>query len=95
MRNRLVCLLVLSLMVAVSPVRGQDAVRSTSEVDAVPANVTADGAQLDTEAAETERVVVSATRFDIPLDQSPASASVITSQEIEVKQIERVSDALR
>ena len=31
--------------------------------------------------AEVESVVVSATRFDIPLDQSPASASVITSEE--------------
>jgi vitamin B12 transporter len=45
--------------------------------------------------AEAEQVVVSATRFDIPLDQSPASASVISSEEIEQKQIERVSDALR
>ncbi len=45
--------------------------------------------------AETEQVVVSATRFDIPLDQSPASASVITSEDFEQKQIERVSDALR
>ncbi|HET9417882.1 MAG TPA: TonB-dependent receptor [Chthoniobacterales bacterium] len=38
---------------------------------------------------------MSATRTDIPLDQSPASASVIDSQELEQKQIERVSDALR
>jgi vitamin B12 transporter len=45
--------------------------------------------------AEAEQVVVSATRFDIPLDQSPASASVITSEDLEQKQIERVSDALR
>jgi vitamin B12 transporter len=45
--------------------------------------------------AEAESVVVSATRFDIPLDQSPASASVITSQDIQQKQIQRVSDALR
>jgi vitamin B12 transporter len=45
--------------------------------------------------AEAESVVVSATRFDIPLDQSPASVSVITSQDIEQKQIQRVSDALR
>jgi len=45
--------------------------------------------------AEAESVVVSATRFDIPLDQSPASASVISSEELEQKQIERVSDALR
>jgi vitamin B12 transporter len=45
--------------------------------------------------AEMESVVVSATRFDIPLDQSPASASVISSEELEQKQIQRVSDALR
>jgi vitamin B12 transporter len=45
--------------------------------------------------AETESVVVSATRFEIPLDQSPSSVSEITSQDIEQKQIQRVSDALR
>ncbi len=45
--------------------------------------------------AEAEQVVVSATRFDIPLDQSPASVSVITSEDLEQKQIERVSNALR
>jgi vitamin B12 transporter len=45
--------------------------------------------------AQMESVVVSATRFDIPLDQSPASASVISSEELEQKQIQRVSDALR
>jgi len=45
--------------------------------------------------AEAEQVVVSATRFDIPLDQSPASVSVISSEDIEQKQIQRVSDALR
>jgi len=45
--------------------------------------------------AEVEQVVVSATRFDIPLDQSPASVSVISSEDIEQKQIERVGDALR
>src|SRR5205085_4855347 len=45
--------------------------------------------------AESEPIVVSATRFDIPLDQSPASVSVISSEEIDQKQIERVSDALR
>src|SRR5436309_3717729 len=45
--------------------------------------------------AETEQVVVSATRFDIPLDQSPASVSVISSEDLEQKQIQRVSDALR
>src|SRR5216117_3234097 len=45
--------------------------------------------------AEMESVVVSATRFDIPLDQSPASVSVIDSEDFEQKQIERASDALR
>ena len=68
-----------------APVFGfaQDIVRSTS--------TTADGDQLP----EAEAVVVSATRFDIPLDQSPASVSVIDSQDFEIKQIERVADALR
>jgi vitamin B12 transporter len=45
--------------------------------------------------AEAEQVVVSATRFDIPLDQSPASVSVISSEDLEQKQTERVSEALR
>jgi len=44
---------------------------------------------------EAEPIVVTATRFDIPLDQSPATVSVITSEDLEQKQIERVSDALR
>ena len=44
---------------------------------------------------ESEPVVVSATRFDIPLELSPATVSVITSEDIEQKQIQRVSDALR
>ncbi len=44
---------------------------------------------------EAEPVVVSATRFDIPLDQSPASVSVIDSRDMENRQIERVADALR
>jgi vitamin B12 transporter len=45
--------------------------------------------------AEVESVVVSATRFEIPLDESPATVTVISSEEIEQKQIQRVSDALR
>ncbi|HET9856669.1 MAG TPA: TonB-dependent receptor plug domain-containing protein, partial [Chthoniobacterales bacterium] len=68
-------------MSAAFSVRAQDRFRSTS----------ADGDQLP----EAEPVVVSATRFDIPLDQSPASVSVIDSQDIDHKQIERLSDALR
>src|SRR5882724_1517721 len=44
---------------------------------------------------QAEEVIVSATRFDIPLDQSPSTVSVITSEDLEQKQIERVSNALR
>jgi vitamin B12 transporter len=44
---------------------------------------------------QTETVVVSATRSDVPLDQSPASVSVISADDLDQKQIERVSDALR
>ena len=69
------------LLVGPSLLCAQDAVRSTS---------------LDqSEAAASEPIVVSATRFDIPLDQSPSSVSVITSEDFEQKQIERASDALR
>ncbi len=46
-------------------------------------------------ASESEPIVITGTRTDIPLDQAPASTSVMTSQDIEEKQIERVADALR
>ena len=81
MRNRPICFVIFSLISAASAMRAQDAVRSTSTDRE--------------ETAESEAVVVSATRFDIPLDQSPASVSVISSDDLEQKQIERVSDALR
>src|ERR1700719_398492 len=81
MRNRLLCFVLLSLLSAPFSIRAQDAVPSMS----------ADGDQLP----EAEPVIVSATRTDIPLDQSPASVSVIDSRDIENKQIERVADALR
>src|SRR2546422_9902548 len=81
MKSRSVWFLILNLTLAVRSIHAQDAVRSTSTDQE--------------ETAEAEQVVVSATRFDIPLDQSPASMSVITSEDIEQKQIERVSDALR
>ncbi len=45
--------------------------------------------------ATAEAVIVTATRTEIPEEESPASVSVITSEDIEQKQIERVSDALR
>jgi vitamin B12 transporter len=48
-----------------------------------------------TPATESEPIVITGTRTDIPLDQSPASVSIVTSQDMEEKQIERVADALR
>jgi vitamin B12 transporter len=45
--------------------------------------------------AAAEAVIVSATRTGIPLDQSPACVTVINSEDLDQKQIERVSDALR
>ncbi|HWY41047.1 MAG TPA: TonB-dependent receptor plug domain-containing protein, partial [Chthoniobacterales bacterium] len=80
MRNRPLCFVLASLIGAAIPVRAETAT-----------SVSANGDQLP----EAEAVVVSATRFDIPLDQSPASVSVIDSQDLDNKQIERVSDALR
>jgi vitamin B12 transporter len=80
MRNRPLCFVLFSLFSAASAIRAQDAVRSTLT---------------DQEEAEAEPIIVSATRTDIPLDQSPASVSVISSDDLEQKQIERVSDALR
>jgi vitamin B12 transporter len=81
MRNRPVYLFLFSLLSAAFSVRAQDAVRSTSSDQG--------------ETIEAEPVIVSATRFGIPLDQSPASVSVIDSQDLDQKQIERVADALR
>lgn len=79
MKNRPVCLFVTVLMMALRAVRAQDAATTPP----------------DQQEAEAEPVIVSATRFDIPLDQSPASVSVIDSPDLDQKQIERVADALR
>src|SRR5713101_4751411 len=81
MKSRSVWFLILNLTLAVRAIHAQDALRRTSTEQE--------------QTAEAEPVIVSATRFDIPLDQSPASVSVITSEDIQRKQIERVSDALR
>jgi vitamin B12 transporter len=91
MRNRPLCFVLVSLMSAALSVRAQDAVRSASAELRRDESISADGDQLP----EAEPVVVSATRFDIPLDRSPASVSVISSQDIDNKQIERAADALR
>ena len=79
MRNRPICIAVFNSFIAASALQGQDAVQSTS----------------DQREAETEPIVVSATRVDVPLDQSPATVSVIDAQDLEIKQIERVAEALR
>src|SRR5438132_3462036 len=81
MRNRPVCFLLSVVFGASCALQAQDAVRSASNDQE--------------ESVAAEPVVVSATRFDIPLDQVPASVSIVDSQDIEQKQIERVSDALR
>jgi vitamin B12 transporter len=44
---------------------------------------------------ETEELVISATRLPIPEDEAPASVSVLTAKDFEIKQTERVADALR
>jgi vitamin B12 transporter len=46
-------------------------------------------------AAESEEIVVSATRLPTPEEESPASVTVITARDMEIKQIRRVADALR
>ncbi|MDQ2919117.1 MAG: TonB-dependent receptor [Verrucomicrobiota bacterium] len=44
---------------------------------------------------ESAEIIVSATRLPIPEDESPASVSVITDDDIEQKQTRRMADALR
>src|SRR5436190_7669636 len=44
---------------------------------------------------ESEEIVVSATRIEIPEEDSPASVSVIRAGDIEIKKTHRVADALR
>jgi vitamin B12 transporter len=97
MQNRPLCIVILMTGAAALSCRGQDAVTSTTKVEAASSRFSDEATRQDAASpeAESEPVIVSATRFDIPLDQSPASVSVVTSQDIEVKQIERVSDALR
>ena len=82
MRNRPRCwsLLVVLLLAAPSLGRGQDA---------SPSPAPSPG---ETESPE---IVVSATRIPIPEEESPASISVITSEDLEQKQIRRVADSLR
>src|SRR3954463_14242057 len=50
---------------------------------------------LQTAEAESERVVVSATRIETLEEDSPATVDVIRSDDLEIKQTHRVADALR
>lgn len=45
--------------------------------------------------AETQGIVVSATRIETPEEESPATIDVIRSDDFEIKQTHRVADALR
>lgn len=81
-RNRLICIAVLSSFVAASSLQGQDDVHSTPD-------------EAENETETSEPIIVSATRVEIRLDQSPATVSVIDAQDLEIKQIERVAEALR
>ena len=80
MRNRPLCFVLIGLIGTAIRVRAETATSTSPNGDELP---------------EAAPVVVSATRFDIPLDQSPTSVSVIDSQDLDNKQIERVADALR
>ena len=79
---------VVTLIVGVAMANGQEAPQAEAQRDRAQDTAS-------TFTAEAEPVVVSATRFDIPLDQSPSATSEITAPELEQKQIERVTDALR
>ncbi len=71
---------------AAAPVmsRAQDAATSTQRDD-----------EVKTEETSGEEIVVTATRLPIREDQSPASVTVVTAEEMEWRQVRRVADALR
>jgi vitamin B12 transporter len=50
---------------------------------------------LQTREAESEGIVVSATRIETPEEDSPATIDVVRSDDFEIKQTHRVADALR
>ena len=50
---------------------------------------------LQTAEAESEGIVVSATRIEMPEEDSPATIDVVRSDDFEIKQTHRVADALR
>ena len=80
---RPVCFTLISLLAAAWPLRAQDRNNAAPPSADAPAE------------DEAPAVLVTATRLDLPLDQSPASVSVLDAPDLERKQIERVADALR
>lgn len=50
---------------------------------------------LQSSEAESEEIVVSATRIETPEEDSPATVDVVRSDDFEIKQTHRVADALR
>ena len=54
-----------------------------------------DAMSFGVQTAEAEGIVVSATRIETPEEDSPATVDVIRSDDFEVKQTQRVADALR
>jgi vitamin B12 transporter len=62
--------------------------------DAATSRLRSDETEAERE-AETEEIVVTATRLPILEGESPASVSVVTAEEIEQRQVRRVADALR
>lgn len=97
MQNRSWLVAAAFLLAAPFICRAQDAASSGSEVDAAPRRVEREETRRGAASTEpeTDEIVVSATRLPTPEDESPASVTVITAREMEIKQIRRVADALR
>jgi vitamin B12 transporter len=83
--NAIVSILLVIWFAAAVPVYSQQSATPTPSPE--DESKTAEG--------QAEPVIVSATRTDIPLNESPATVTVVTAEDIEQKQIERVGDALR
>jgi vitamin B12 transporter len=79
MQNRSWLLVAAALLAAPFICRAQDATSSA----------------LSNSEAQTQGIVVSATRIETPEDESPATIDVIRADDFEIKQTHRVADALR
>jgi vitamin B12 transporter len=70
-------------------------VTRAQEVEAASSRFNDEITRQDAASTENEPIVISATRIPILQENSPATISVITADDLEQKQIERVADALR